>query len=249
MSLRAILFDLDDTLVPERPAIVAGYGAIADRVWGASDDERTMLLHETARTVWLAGRPTAYVKRVHFSLGEALYGEFIATGPEPDALRAFVPRLHAEAFEAVLPEHAQGSSPALVALWKARRMQALAPYDSTRAVLDHWSQRLPLALVTNGASRLQHAKLQATGLADYFHTVVVSEEVGIGKPDPRPFQVALQRLGLAPDEVVMVGNDAGRDVAGAQAASIRAVHVVRDGDRPATADAVSDLCELQAVLT
>ena len=79
--MKAILFDLDDTLIPERPAIEAGYAAVAERVWGSSSPERIALLWEAARAVWLAGRPTAYAKRVHFSLGEALYGEFVASGP------------------------------------------------------------------------------------------------------------------------------------------------------------------------
>jgi FMN phosphatase YigB (HAD superfamily) len=112
--VKAVLFDLDDTLIPERPAIEAGYAAVAERVWGASSPERISSLWQAARAVWLAGRPTAYAKRVHFSLGEALHGEFVASGPDADALRAFVPALHAEAFEAVLPAQARGSSPELV---------------------------------------------------------------------------------------------------------------------------------------
>lgn len=185
--MKAILFDLDDTLIPERPAIEAGYAAVAERIWGASSPERITALRTAARAVWLSGRPTVYAKRMHFSLGEALYGEFVAPGPDADALRAFVPSLHAEAFEAVLPAQAHGSSPELVALWNATRMQALTRYPETESVLDYWSARVPLALVTNGASRLQRAKLAVTGLRSYFATVIVSEEVGIGKPDPAPF--------------------------------------------------------------
>jgi putative hydrolase of the HAD superfamily len=249
VSLGAILFDLDDTLIPERPAIVAAYAAVSERVWGDNSDERTLGLHEAARAVWLAGRPTTYAKRVHFSLGEALYGEFIAEGAEPDALRAFVPELHAQAFEAVLPPGAKGSSPELVELWKTTRMRALTVYPETLEVLDHWRARVPVALVTNGASRLQHAKLAVTGLAPCFGVIVVSEEVGVGKPDPAPFEAALSQLGLGPDAVVMVGNDATRDVAGARNAGIRPIHVVRDGDRPATDDAVADLRQLTQRLT
>jgi HAD superfamily hydrolase (TIGR01549 family) len=245
--MKAILFDLDDTLIPERPAIVAGYAAVAERVWGESSDERTMLLYDTARTVWLAGRPTAYAKRVHFSLGEALYGEFVASGAEADALRAFVPALHAEAFEAVLPRHARGSSPELVELWKATRMQALTRYPETEMVLEHWRARVPLALVTNGASRLQHAKLAATDLRRFFDVVVVSEEVGVGKPDPAPFQTALEALGLGADDVVMVGNDVDRDIAGARNADIRPVHVDR-GARSPTTDVITDLTQLERLL-
>jgi FMN phosphatase YigB (HAD superfamily) len=38
--VKAVLFDLDDTLIPERVAIEAGYAAVAERVWGASSPER-----------------------------------------------------------------------------------------------------------------------------------------------------------------------------------------------------------------
>jgi putative hydrolase of the HAD superfamily len=257
--MKAILFDLDDTLIPERPAIEAGYAAVAERVWGESTPQRIASLWEAARAVWLNGRPTAYVKRMHFSLGEALYGEFVAAGPDADALRAFVPTLRAEAFEAVLPADARGSSPELVELWKTTRMGALTRYPETESVLQYWSARLPVALVTNGASRLQRAKLSMTGLESAFTTVIVSEEVGIGKPDPAPFRAALDELQLTPGDVVMVGNDLQRDIAGARNAHIRAIHVDRIGPHPpsattdrgresATTDVVADLTQLKGLL-
>ncbi len=245
--MKAILFDLDDTLIPERPAIVAAYTAVAERVWGESSDRLTRLLHETARAVWLAGRPTAYAKRVHFSLGEALYGEFIASGPDADALRAFVPTLHAEAFEAVLPADARGTSPELVDLWRTTRMKALTRYPETLDVLEYWSARLPLALVTNGAARLQHAKLAATAIAGYFSVVVTSEEAGVAKPDPAMFHAALSALNASADEVVMVGNDLDRDIAGAHSAHITAIHIDRQR-RSATSDVVANLTQLEGLL-
>jgi putative hydrolase of the HAD superfamily len=254
--MKAILFDLDDTLIPERPAIEAGYAAVAERVWGTSTPQRITSLREAARAVWLAGRPTAYVKRVHFSLGEALYGEFVADGSDADALRALVPSLRAEAFEAVLPAPARGSSSELVELWNTTRMAALTRYPETERVLEYWSARVPVALVTNGAARLQRAKLTVTELESAFTTVIVSEEVGIGKPDPAPFQAALDELQLMADDVVMVGNDLERDIAGARNAHIRAIHVDRGGEPattsrgggPATTDVVADLTQLEDLL-
>jgi putative hydrolase of the HAD superfamily len=251
--MKAILFDLDDTLIPEGPAIEAGYAAVAERVWGASTPARITSLWEAARAVWLAGRPTAYAKRVHFSLGEALYGEFVAAGPDADVLRAFVPTLRAEAFEAVLPAHARGCSPKLVELWKTTRMGALTRYPETERVLQYWSARVPVALVTNGAARLQRAKLTVTGLESYFTAVIVSEEVGIGKPDAAPFAAAVDELQLTPGDVVMVGNDVERDITGARNARIRAIHVDRRtesattdrGVESATTDVVADLTQLQ----
>jgi HAD superfamily hydrolase (TIGR01509 family) len=85
-----------------------------------------------------------------------------------------------------------------------------------------------------------------TGLDSYFATVIVSEEVGIGKPDPAPFLAALDELGVTPADVVMVGNDVDRDIAGARSAQIRPIHVDRIGPRPppATTEVVADLTQL-----
>ena len=249
MALRALLFDLDDTLVPEAPAITAGYAAVAADVWGTASPERMRELEDAARAVWRAGAPWAYTERVHFSLGEGLHGEFEAVGPEPDRMRAFIPRLHAQAFEAVLPEDRRGSSPELVARWREARMSALAPYPETRDVLDRLATRMPIALVTNGAARLQRAKLVRTGIEHRFDVIVDSETVGVGKPSPEMFEVALQRLGVAPEAAAMVGNDVSRDVAGARAAGVRPIWVHRPPDGwnvadPGDAEQIADLREL-----
>jgi HAD superfamily hydrolase (TIGR01509 family) len=245
MAVRALLFDLDDTLVPEAPAILAGYEAVAERVWGTATPEHVQQLIGAARAVWRAGAPWEYKERVHFSLGEGLHGEFDAVGPEPDRMREFIPRLHAQAFEAVLPEDRRGTSAELVAVWRDARMSALAPYPETHEVLERLRGRLALGIVTNGAERLQRAKLERTRIDGCFDVVVVSEAVGVGKPSPEPFEVARNRLGLDRDQVAMVGNDISRDIAGARAAGIRPIWVHRpadgwDGD-PGDAERIADL--------
>jgi putative hydrolase of the HAD superfamily len=249
MALRALLFDLDDTLVPEAPAIAAGYAAVAADVWGSASPERMRQLEDAARAVWRAGAPWEYKERVHFSLGEGLHGEFEATGPEPDAMRAFIPQLHARAFEAVLPEDRRGSSPELVALWREARMSALAPYPETHEVLDRLAARMPIALVTNGAARLQREKLARTGIEGRFDVIVDSETVGIGKPSREMFDVALRRLRVAPEAAAMIGNDVARDIAGARAAGVRPIWVHRPADGwniadPGDAEQIADLREL-----
>ncbi|HEX5192772.1 MAG TPA: HAD family hydrolase [Solirubrobacteraceae bacterium] len=248
--MRALLFDLDDTLVPEEPAIVAGYEAVAERVWGAATIERVRQLRDAAHAVWCAGAPREYAQRVHFSLAEGLHGDLTAVGPEPDRMRAFIPRLHAQAFEAVLPEAQRGTSTELVGVWREARMAALAPYPETHEVLSALRGRFALGIVTNGAERLQRAKLERTGLDGCFDVVVVSEMVGVGKPSPEPFAVALRELDVHRDETAMVGNDTSRDIAGARAAGIRPVWVHRpadgwgDGIDPGDVERIGDLTEL-----
>jgi len=249
MALRALLFDLDDTLIPEAPALMAGFAAVAERVWGQSTAECVGQLTVAAHAVWRAGAPWEYKERVHFSLGEGLHGEFVAAGPEPDRLREFIPRLHAEAFEAVLPSEQRGGSAELVDVWRQARMSALMPYPETREVLERLGSRLALALVTNGAARLQRAKLERTGIERCFDVIVDSETVGVGKPSPEMFWVALRELGVKRGEAAMVGNDLRRDVAGARAAGVTPIWVHRPADRwgdedPGDVEEIADLREL-----
>ena len=98
---------------------------------------------------------------------------------------------------------------------------------------------LRLAVVTNNLVSEQFPKLQQLGIQDYFDVVTVSEEVGVAKPALRIFEVTLDRLGVAASQVVMVGDSLSSDVAGARLAGIRTVWLNR---RPeSTRDRPEDL--------
>ena len=61
------------------------------------------------------------------------------------------------------------------------------------------------------------------GLARHLEFVIDSSKVGVEKPDPRIFRIALERAGLGPDEAVYVGDLYSIDVLGARAAGMRAI--------------------------
>ena len=61
-----------------------------------------------------------------------------------------------------------------------------------------------------------------SGWRDYFDVIIDSHIVGVAKPDPRIFQIALERLGVGPDEVRFAGDIYSIDVEGARAAGIEA---------------------------
>ena len=79
-----------------------------------------------------------------------------------------------------------------------------------------------LGVVSNSDGRAA-AALAACGLLDYFEVVVDSGEVGVEKPDPRIFAVALDRMGLVPDDAIYVGDLYEVDVVGARAAGLDVV--------------------------
>lgn len=81
---------------------------------------------------------------------------------------------------------------------------------------------LRLGVVSNSDGRVEQA-LQSAGLRDYFDVVIDSSLVGVEKPDPRIFRVALDALGVEPAEALYVGDLYEVDVLGARAAGVDAV--------------------------
>jgi putative hydrolase of the HAD superfamily len=225
---RAVLFDLDDTLIPETPAIEAGFAAVAERVWGSSSPKRVRSLWDAASQVLREQAPAqTYLAAVHITASDVLHGSLMGSGRHADSLRAFLPFYLEHAFDPVLPESARPLTRDLVDLWRETRLAALSVYPETVSVLDWLSREVPLALVTNGLSRLQREKLELTGLSRYFASVVVAEEVGSAKPDPAMFHETLGRLQLGASEAVMVGNDLERDIVGARSAGLATVQITR----------------------
>jgi putative hydrolase of the HAD superfamily len=82
------------------------------------------------------------------------------------------------------------------------------------------AEKYPLTIVTNGFIEVQYEKFDKSGLKDCFSHIVLSEEVGCQKPNPRIFEEALRLNGLSADEVVMVGDSWYSDIQGAINAGI-----------------------------
>lgn len=90
---------------------------------------------------------------------------------------------------------------------------------------------LTLAVVSNWEARLAEL-LAAHGIRDCFDFIVVSEVEGYVKPGPRLFELALERAGMLPGEVLHVGDRPGEDISAAESLGIRAVHIQRGDDPP-----------------
>jgi len=103
--------------------------------------------------------------------------------------------------------------------WYAR----LVLYDDAIHTLAALRQDYKLGLVTNGPSRTQRPKIEQFNLADHLDLLIVSEEVGVAKPDPKIFQIALEQLGLEPSQALYVGDSLEFDLPGAAALGIGAI--------------------------
>ena len=113
------------------------------------------------------------------------------------------------------------------ALWEiyfaARNSVELYP-DSLPA-LKRITARWPLASLTNG-----NADLQRIGIHTHFAHHICARDSGMAKPDPRIFLTAAERLGVAPEQILHVGDDPVMDVAGARDAGLRTAWINRGGE-------------------
>ncbi len=82
------------------------------------------------------------------------------------------------------------------------------------------AKKYPLTVVTNGFIEVQYEKFDKSGLRDCFAHIVLSEEVGCQKPNPRIFEEALRMNSLQAEEVVMIGDSWSSDIQGAINAGI-----------------------------
>ena len=105
--------------------------------------------------------------------------------------------------------------------------------DGALELLEALRGQCRLGIVTNNSAAEQIEKLRALGIAEYFDAVVISEEVGVAKPDARIFSIALQSLGVGAHEAVFIGDNWINDVAGAINAGMQAVWLNRNSLTPA----------------
>jgi HAD superfamily hydrolase (TIGR01549 family) len=190
------------------------------------------VLRASVRELWRGEAPAPdFRARVNVSASDGLSADFAGAHPALAEIRAFLPRFRAAALGDRLER------------WRRARWAAQDAYPHAHELLASLRGRFRLGLVTNGPSDQQRRKLAHTGLAEHFDAVVASCDIGVGKPEPAIFAAALDALGVAAADAVMVGNDKGRDVGGAAAAGIRGIWIQHGGGGD-----VSGLAELPALL-
>jgi putative hydrolase of the HAD superfamily len=116
------------------------------------------------------------------------------------------------------------SAEVLLAFWYDLFPKLSVPMSHARETLIALQVReIKLGLVSNGKTRVQYQKLEALGLQDFFDPILISEHLGIKKPDPSIFQIALEHLQLEAAQVWMVGDHPVNDVLGARGAGLTGV--------------------------
>jgi putative hydrolase of the HAD superfamily len=196
--MKAVLFDVGNTLLwldhPFVLGLLREHGTdVTDAELMVAQYAGKLLLDELVRT-GEAGDDR--------SRGRAFFGEVFRRLGVPDEV---VPALA----ERLFARHAE------------RNLWCSVP-DGTVDVLRELKRRGHRLAVISNADGTVEALLESEGLLPHFELVVDSGSVGVEKPDPRIFRMALERMGMAPEDAVYVGDVYEIDVVGARAAGMRA---------------------------
>jgi len=220
--LRALILDLDDTLVPtsrlyDRAAVAAWRGAVPAGLAAARAAVKGRLGD---------GAPAARNRLLYFKECLERDGCFTAA-----ALLAIMDRYETELAALVR------------ASWLELKRDAL--FAALRA-------RFRLVVATNENTRTQLVKLRAMDPdGSYFERLVTSEEVGVEKPDVRVLKRAVQILDLPPAELAVVGDSVAADVTPALSLGMRALVTREFADdahpAPAGAQTIRSLEELRSL--
>ncbi|QEH35333.1 (S)-2-haloacid dehalogenase 4A [Aquisphaera giovannonii] len=103
---------------------------------------------------------------------------------------------------------------------------------------------ITVCIGSNFDARLREVVLGHPDLGWALDALVISSEVGYRKPHPKFFEAVCRRLGLAPEQVLCVGDDAENDVRGAMRAGLSAVLLARGGDGPQDLPHIPNLTDL-----
>ena len=226
-----VFLDAQGTLINAHPSVAAVYGDVCRRLGKHVDHD---LIASSIRSLWAENRRPPVVS-----------GSLYDTSDE--ITKAWWNSFNARLFQRLGLE--DGLETFQAEMWEIfGRPEIYRPYPEVPMVLDELKRRrYRLGVVSNWDSRLP-AIFESLGIASNFDFILASAAVGVEKPDPRIFEVALARAGVPPRKAVHVGDDFEADILGARSAGIDAFHLVREEPASSNNHQIRSLQELLAIL-
>jgi len=216
--IRGIVFDLFDTLVDQNHRRLAPVERAGRRMAATVPElhafarERAGIAQDLVAFADLLDAVDAELRRTTIDVGVEL--------PTRDRFRAFAERLGCA--------DPVGLAASLTRVHMGALKAAVTVPDHHEPVLTTLATRFPLGLCSNFSDAdTARAVVAEAGFLPHLRTLVISEELGIRKPRPEIFEAAAAGLGLAPREILHVGDSLEADVGGAAALGMRTVWLTR----------------------
>ncbi|MCP4456122.1 MAG: HAD family hydrolase [Planctomycetes bacterium] len=233
MTINAMIFDLDDTLLVEVASAEAAFLAtceLARHKYGLDPAVLHTTLRREAKALWYASPERPIIERISVSHWEGLWARFEGDAPDITRLRQWAVYYRQSSWKRALAAFDIEDAPFATELsleFRRQRETRHVLFDDTLPILEALHGRVKLGLVTNGLSCLQHEKIAGSGLSHFFDAMLVAGDIGVAKPAPIVFHTLLGQLDVTPDETLMVGNSVTSDIGGAQGVGMKAVLIHR----------------------
>ncbi|GIP32635.1 HAD family hydrolase [Paenibacillus sp. J2TS4] len=262
MAIKAVLFDLDDTLLWDDRSVQEAFKATCRRageVYPRLDVQKLEpCVRAAARSLYESYETYPFTKEIGINPFEGLWGRF-EEGHQLEGFRklnTLAPKYRKDAWTAGLKAAGiddEGLGAELAERFPAERRARAYVYEETFEVLAKLKASYSLLLLTNGSPDLQQEKLDGVPqLPTYFDHIVISGSFGKGKPDASIFQHAMKLLGIGPSEGLMVGDKLTTDILGANSVGMKSVwinrHELTRTDDIVPGYEISSLTEIQGIL-
>ncbi|WP_409346894.1 HAD-IA family hydrolase [Paenibacillus sp. MBLB4367] len=261
MTIKAVLFDLDDTLLWDdrsvNEAFLATCTEAAVRYPNIAPDNLEEAVRKEARALYETFETFPFTKMIGINPFEGLWANFGTDHHEQfRKLGDLAPGYRKEAWTRGL--RAVGVDDAelgalLAEKFPAERRARPYVYEETFQVLNELKKKYKLLLLTNGAPDLQQEKIAGIPELDtYFDHIVISGVHGEGKPAESIFKHAMQLLGIEAHEGIMVGDKLTTDILGSNRVGMHNAwinhHGVTRSDEIVPKHEIKSLNELQAII-
>jgi len=104
-----------------------------------------------------------------------------------------------------------------------------AAVQGAKQVIEKLSKRFPLGVISNGFPDIQYNKLKSLHIEKLFKVILLSEELGVRKPNKRIFKLAAERIGIKTNYCLFVGDSLDTDILGAKNSGMKTCWFNRDG--------------------
>ena len=200
-KIKAILFDLDDTLINRRAMVYKMYTKFAlDAVPELKND--TFELENVVQSMILRDQFGTYSERGY------VYDELIKSYNLSEDLKV-----------------------KYLDMWIKNAGKEATLFNDTIDVLTYLKKNYQLAIVTNGNSFTQRDKIEHAGIKDYFDEIIVSGDYSFRKPDKDIYELVCKKLNVEPNECIFVGDIFKTDIIGAHRYGMHPIVICSDPNR------------------
>ncbi len=235
MNYKTVLIDLDDTLIVEEKSAQESFMASAEylgKFHNIDSEGFINTVRNSARDLWYSLPTIKYAKEIGISSWEALWADFSDTDENQKELKSLRSYYQKTAWRNALLKYGIVDDElalklSLVYIEDRRNRHIL--FDDTEIFLKQLSGlNLKIALITNGTPDLQWQKIRKSNIEQYFHTIVISGEIGYKKPGVEIFNYCLKQVNSKKDDSIMIGDSLEKDIRGANNMGITSVWLNRN---------------------